>query len=399
MKFALNAVRSNLLRGSLTTIGIAIGIAAVICTVALGNGSAEQVRLQLKEMGDDFVWIEAGGRNVGGVRTGSGASPTLNVGDMFAIQESVARVTACSPQVDSRVQVVYRNQNWSTTYRGVSPEYLQIRRLNVERGTMFSERDVDSRANVCLLGRTVLQMLFAEEDPIGETIRVHNLPFKVVGILQAKGVSSGGADQDDTLLLPYTTAQRKIRGIAWVDDIMCSVGSASAVMPVQAEIVSLLRLRHRLASEAPNDFNVRTPQETMRLREETARTMTSMISAIGLVSLVVGGIGIMNIMLVSVAERTREIGLRLATGARPGDIRRQFLAEAITLGLIGGGFGIVLGVLGSRALVLALGWPMSISLETIGIATGSALAAGLVFGYYPARHAAALDPIEALWKE
>jgi putative ABC transport system permease protein len=399
LRLAIAALRRNVLRSVLTTLGITVGIAAVMCTVALGEGSAEQMRRQLLELGDNFVWIEAGGRNVGGVRTGSGASPTLVDADMHAIQEFVPAVTACTPQVDSRVQIVFRNQNWSTTYRGVSPEYLTIRSWMIDRGAIFSQQHVDLRANVCVIGKTIVDMLFGDDDPVGQIVRVHNLPFKVIGVLRSKGVSSSGQDQDDTIVMPYTTAQRKIRGIHWVDDIMCSVTSPDEVMKTQESIVSVLRVRHRLAPNAENDFNIRTPQETMRLRTETTRTLASMISAVASVSLLVGGIGIMNIMLVSVAERTREIGIRLATGARERDVRRQFLSEAVMLSVLGGVAGIALGVVGSRVLGSTLGWPMRVSPQTIVIATACATIAGVVFGYYPARRAAALDPIDALRSE
>ncbi len=399
MVLALRALRRNIMRSALTTLGIAVGIAAVMCTVALGEGSSEQVQRQLLEMGDNFVWIEAGGRNVGGVRTGTGASPTLVIEDMQAIQESAHDVTACTAQVDSRVQLVSRNQNWNTTYRGVSPEYLEIRRWVIEAGDMFSKQDVDSRANVCVIGKTVVDQLFGDDNPVGQSIRVNNLPFKVIGVLRAKGTSSTGQDQDDTLLLPYTTAQRKIKGIHWLDDIMCSISSRELVPKAQDEIVALLRLRHRLTPAADNDFTIRTPQETMRLREETTKTLALMISSVASVSLVVGGIGVMNIMLVSVVERTREIGVRLATGARERDVRRQFLAEAVALSLVGGVAGITLGFAASRVLGSTLGWPMRVSPQTIAIATACATGAGVIFGYYPARRASALDPIDALRSE
>jgi putative ABC transport system permease protein len=396
LRIALSALSHHRLRTALTTLGIMVGIAAVTCTVALGEGSAREIERQLLELGDNFVWIEAGGRNIGGVRTGVGASPKLTAIDMTAIEQSVPQVTACSAQVDSRAQIVYGNQNWNTTYRGVSPEYLSIRRWSVESGSMFSADDVKGQANVCLLGRIVAETLFGDEDPVGQVVRVRQLPLKVVGVLRAKGQTSTGQDQDDTIFLPYTTAQRKIKGITWLDDIMCSVSSAGAVDDAEAHIVTLLRDRHRLMPGEPDDFTVRKPQEALKLREDSARTLGIMLAAIASVSLIVGGIGVMNIMLVSVAERTREIGLRMSLGARQQDIQRQFFLEALALSLAGGVLGIGGGIVASAGLSAALGWAMPVSVKTIVIATSVSAAAGLVFGYYPARRAARLDPIDAL---
>ncbi|HYN09794.1 MAG TPA: ABC transporter permease [Vicinamibacterales bacterium] len=396
IRVALAALWRNRLRTVLTMLGITIGIAAVICTVSLGQGSAAEVRAQLEQLGDNFVWIEAGSRNVGGVRTGAGGGKPLGPRDMDLILQHIPLVTACSPMVDARVQVVRGNQNWNTTYRGVSPDFLSIRRWVVESGTSFSDADVESRAHVCLLGRPVVDQLFPDgEDPVGETIRVNNLLFRVVGVLKAKGASAG-QNQDDMILMPWTTAQRRIRGITWFDDIMCSTPSPELLPPVRDAIITLLRDEHGLAFDQANDFNVRMPEETLILRQQTAETMGIFLASVAGISLVVGGIGIMNIMLVSVTERTREIGLRMAIGARERDVMRQFLVEALVLGVLGGALGVSLGVGGSRLLTTWQGWPTVVTTDTVMIAVAVACLTGLVFGYYPARRAAKLDPIEAL---
>jgi putative ABC transport system permease protein len=396
LSIAFVALMRHRLRTGLTTLGIMIGIAAVLCTVALGEGSAREIERQMADLGDNFVWIEAGGRNVGGVRTGAGGSPTLNAQDMEAIVQHVPAVKACSPQVDSRVQLIYGNQNWSTSYRGVSPEFLEIRKWTVASGAVFTQADVDGQQNVCLLGKTVADILFGDDDPLEQVIRVRNLPFRVIGILGAKGASASGQDQDDTIFIPYTTAQRKIRGITWLDDVMCSTVSPTAADRAEEDMTALLRERHKLIPGEPDDFTIRRPQDAIKLREESARTMGIMLAAIASISLLVGGIGIMNIMLVSVAERTREIGLRMAVGARGLDVQLQFFIEAVILSLGGGVLGVLAGIGSAQVLSNTLEWAMPTSARSIVEATGFAAAAGIVFGFYPARRAAKLDPIEAL---
>lgn len=396
VRIALRTLGRNKLRTALTLLGITIAISAVICTVAIGEGGSSLIRDQLAMLGDNLVWVEAGNRNVQGVRTGNFGSNTLRIEDMLAIVQSIPLIKKASPQVDSRAQVVYGNQNWSTTYRGVSPEYLEIRLWSMAKGAVFTHEDVDNFAGVCLLGQTVANILFVEEDPIGKTIRVKNLPCKVTGVLAAKGVSVTGQDQDNFILMPYTTAMNKLSGVQWLDDIMCSVTSADAVRPTRDMITRLLRERHRIREGAPDDFNIRTPDETLKVQEDASNTFTMMLASIASVSLLVGGIGIMNIMLVSVTERTREIGVRMAVGATEGDVQRQFLAEAVTLSLIGGAIGVPGGVLSSFGISSLLGWPISISLTAIGVAFMFALGVGIFFGYYPAQKASQLDPIEAL---
>jgi putative ABC transport system permease protein len=393
---ALGALSSNKLRTSLTMLGITIGIAAVICTVAIGEGGSNRIREQLQNLGDNFVWVEAGSRNVQGVRTGTGTTKTLTVRDAQAILQSVPLIKSVAPNVDARVQVIYGNQNWSTTYRGVSPEYLSIRRWSVERGASFTQQDVVLSANVCLLGRTVVERLFGSEDPLGKKVRLGNLPFRVVGILKAKGETATGQDQDDTIFLPYTTALHKIKGVSWLDDIMCSAVSPEAIRPAREQIVRLLRQRHHLRSGAPDDFNIRSPEELLQTQQETSRTFTVLLASIASVSLLVGGIGIMNIMLVTVTERTREIGVRRALGATRNSIQSQFLIEALLLCALSGALGVVLGVIVSGALSNLFGWATIIPPRAIGIAVVFSAVIGIAFGFYPARKAALLNPIEAL---
>src|SRR5262245_26385326 len=393
---SLKALARNRLRTALTMLGIMIGIAAVICTVALGAGSAAQIHEDLLNLGDNFVWLENGSRTVSGARTGAGAVPKLTAEDMLAIVAEVPEIARCSPQVDARIQVISGNQNWNTTYRGVSADYLQIRRWAIVSGGNFSEHDVQARSKVAVLGQTVVTRLFGEDDAIDQTIRVGSQLFRVVGVLNKKGASSAGQDQDDFILIPYTSAQRFLKGTTWLDDVLCSARSEAAIPPARDHITDLIRDRHRIGPGQADDFNLPAPDESIKTREDAARTMGFMLGSIAAISLVVGGVGVMNIMLVSVTERTREIGLRMAIGARERDIRSQFIIEAITLSLVGGSLGIAAGLVASRALAEAAGWPVLVSVDAIIMATIFSSATGLIFGYYPARRASALDPIEAL---
>jgi len=397
LRLALVALARNRLRTALTVLGIMVGIGAVICTVALGEGSAALIHQQMLNLGDNFIWVENGSANVGGVRTGARTIPKLTAADSAAIVEEVPGIARCSPNVDSRIQLIRGNQNWNTTYRGVAPDYLLIKAWPIVQGTSFSDFDVQARAHVAVLGQSVVTQLFGDEDPIGQTFRMGPLLFTAIGVLKPRGTSTSGQDQDDTVFIPYTTAQSKIRGdVRTVDDIMCSATSPGAIKPAQDRISELLRLRHALREDQPDDFNIRAPEDSIRLQEDSARTMEMMLSAIASVSLLVGGIGVMNIMLVSVTERTREIGLRMAIGAKPRSILLQFLVEALVLGLVGGTAGVILGIVGSLVFANANGWPMIVSAQTIIVAVIFASGVGLVFGYYPARHAASLDPIDAL---
>ena len=395
-EMAFRALGRNKLRTALTMLGITIGIAAVVCSVAVGQGGSQQVETQLDNIGDNMVWIEAGGRNVNGVRTGNGATKSLTVEDARAIVQDVPLIQRVSPNVDGRVQVVYGNKNWYTSYRGDDPDILAIRRWNVATGTAFTEQDVKTLANVCLLGQTVVKELFGDENPLGKTIRVANLPCKVIGTLESKGLSMTGYDQDDFVLMPYTTVQHKIKGIAWVDDIFTSAVSTDSIDIAQERITRLLRQRHHLRADEPDDFNIRHPEEILQARDQASQTFTILLASIASISLIVGGIGVMNIMLVSITERTREIGVRMAVGATEDDVRMQFLTEAVALSLMGGALGVLVGIATSIGLANLFQWPAPISPAAVVIAALFSAAVGIFFGYYPARRASQLDPIEAL---
>src|SRR6266581_5587439 len=396
---AVSALLGNKIRSALTVLGITIGIAAVICVVAIGKAGQQQVEQQLNNLGDNFVWIEAGGRAVNGVRTGTHGTKTLTVSDAVAIRNQLPLIKSVSPNVDASTQVIYGNQNWFTSYRGVSPEFFDIKRWFVDQGAFFTQDDVDRAANVCVIGRTVRDQLFASDDPIGKVIRVKDLPCKVVATLQPKGLSVSGQDQDDTLILPYTTAQKKLSGITWLDDILCSATSQEVVRLAGQQAAALLRDRHHLRPEEEDDFNIRNPEDIIQAQLEASKTLTVLLIAIASISLIVGGIGIMNVMLVSVTERTREIGVRVAVGATEEAIQLQFLGESIMLSLVGGAAGVLFGIFGSYLIGQTLHWPIEMSLEAVVVAALFSVAVGVFFGYYPARKASLLDPIEALRHE
>jgi putative ABC transport system permease protein len=395
-RMALQALARNKLRTVLTMLGITIGIGAVICTVAIGQGGSSLVHEQLLALGTNMIWVEAGGRNINGVRTGNAGTKSLTPDDADAIKRSISFISMVAPNVDGNVQVVYGNQNWYTRYRGVPPEYFQVRRWNLQSGSMFTQGDVDRLSTVCLLGRTLVERIFGEDDPVGKTIRVQGLPCKVVGVLQAKGLSTTGFDQDDMIAMPITTAMHKLKGISWLDDIFCSATSPESVALAEDQIYRLMRQRHRLRPDEPDDFNIRHPQDALQAQEEASKTLTLMLASLASVSLLVGGIGIMNIMLVSVTERTREIGVRMAVGAAEEDVHMQFLIEALALSLLGGAIGVVFGMGASIGVSKILQWPAIISPVAVVVAAVFSVLVGLFFGYYPAQKAASLDPIEAL---
>jgi putative ABC transport system permease protein len=386
----------NKMRSALTVLGITIGIGAVICVVAIGNAGQARVEQQLSNLGDNLVWIEEGGRAVNGIRTGSHGANTLVLADAVAIRQQVPLIKSVSPNVDGSVQVIYANQNWFTRFRGVSPEYFDIKRWLVAEGAVFNQDDVDSAADVCVIGRTVRDLLFGAQDPIGKVLRVKDVPCKVVATLAPKGLAVSGQDEDDLIVLPYTTVQKKIKGIPWLDDILCSAVSPAAVKLAGEQAAALLRDRHHLRPDQEDDFNIRNPEDIIEAQLAASRTLTVLLIAIASISLIVGGIGIMNVMLVSVKERTREIGVRLAIGATEAAIQLQFLGESVMLSLAGGAVGVLLGVAGTFLIGQTLGWNMQVSPSAILIAALFSFAVGVFFGYYPARKAALLDPIEAL---
>jgi putative ABC transport system permease protein len=396
VRIALRALARHKLRTVLTVLGISIGVGAFICSVAVGEGASVQIQEQMRSLGDNLIWIEAGGRNVNGVRTGTHGTRSLTEGDARAIQEQVALVSNVTPNVDMRTQVVYRSQNWFTQVRGVTPEYLAVRHWPVAQGHSFSPEDVEYVAKVCLLGQTVVANLFGQDDPVDQTIRVQKIPCRVLGVLALKGQSPTGQDQDDVVLMPFTTVQKKVRGIYWLDDIFCSAASPAVIATAEGEITALLRQRHHVQWDQDDDFNLRHPADIAKASAASQRTMTLLLASVASVGLVVGGIGIMNIMLVSVTERTREIGIRMAVGARGRDILSQFLIEAVTLSLIGGGIGIGLGLAGSYGIAYFAHWYILIGSDAIAAALAFAGAVGIFFGFCPARRASRLDPIDAL---
>jgi putative ABC transport system permease protein len=396
VRAAVAALARHKLRSALAMLGIAIGAAGFIACVAVGQGASRQIQEQISSLGENLIWIEAGGRNINGVRTGTHGTKSLTLADARAIEQQIPGIANVTPNVDTRVTVVFRDQNWSTQVRGVSPQFLDARGWRVERGRFFSREEVDSAAKVCALGHTVVENLFGPDDPVDQSIRVQKIPCQVIGVLDAKGSSPAGQDQDDVIIMPFTTVQKKIKGTYWLDDIFGSAVSPADVAPAEDEIAALLRERHHVMPFQEDDFNLRHPVDVAKASVESQRTMTVFLGTMASIALVVGGIGIMNIMLATVTERTREIGLRLAVGARGRDILAQFLAEALTLAVIGGGAGVMLGFIGSGEIAAFAKWRTVIGVDAVVLALGFAGAVGVVFGFYPARRASRLDPIEAL---
>ena len=396
IKIALRALRRNKLRTLLTMLGMIIGVAAVIAMVGIGNGAKAQIEAQIASMGQNVILVFSGSFTRGGVRSGWGGAGTLTVEDADAIQREIPGVTIISPEVQSGAQIAAGNQNWSTRVYGESPDYFELRKWPIVQGAAFTEQDVRSANKVAVIGKTIADQLFPGEDPIGQVVRIRNVPFIVVGMLLPKGLSVQGQDQDDFLVVPYTSAMKRLQRVSMLRSINVQAAKPSLLNPIQQQIVELLRQRHRITLGKDDDFTVRNQQEIADMATEQSKTMTLLLAAIAGVSLVVGGIGIMNIMLVSVTERTREIGIRMAIGARGHDILLQFLTEAVTLSLIGGVVGIAVGVGASNVLAVRMHWPTLISSASVVYAFFFSAAVGVFFGFYPARKASRLDPIDAL---
>jgi len=401
LRIALRSLKVNKLRTALTMLGIMIGVAAVIAMVSVGTGAQARVAEQIQSLGSNLIIALSGSTNQAGVRLGQGSQTTITEDDASAIAREVPAVQVAAPSSRGNAQVVYGNLNWSTAIQGVTADYFEARDWPVDVGRPILQEDVDGATKIALLGQTTAQNLFGDADPIGQIIRIKKVPFTVIGLLSRKGQSAWGQDQDDVILIPLSTAKKKVLGVSQAN--ARSVGSISIkirpdenMTDAETQIRELLRQRHRLQPAQDDDFWLRNLSEVLQTQEESSKVMTYLLAAIASVSLLVGGIGIMNIMLVSVTERTREIGLRMAVGARSRDILTQFLVEAVTLSLIGGVIGIALGVGGSNAINALAEWRTVLAPEAILLAFGFSAAIGIFFGFYPARKASRLDPIEAL---
>ena len=396
---SLKALRRNAMRTILTALGIIIGVGAVITMVGLGQGASEEVKQQVNRLGQNVVLIFPGSISLGGVSIGGGTINTLTVEDALALRDEIPEVVAASPEVRSQRVVVYGNRNWATRVYGQSADYLQIRQWPMESGEMFTEEDIERASLVAVVGQTIVDELFEGADPIGETIRVRGLPLTIIGILAPKGSSLMGSVQDDIVIVPYSTAFQRISGRSHAMVINVQVYDDNSMEIARQKMTDVLRERHNLAPYQENDFTIQTQEEVAQAATETSRVMTVLLASIAGISLFVGGIGIMNVMLVSVTERTREIGLRLAVGARSGDVLLQFLIESVILCLIGGIGGILLGVFATELIAVYAGWPAMFSTDAMVIAVTVSAAVGLFFGFYPAWKASRLDPITALRTE
>jgi putative ABC transport system permease protein len=401
VRVALRALAINKLRSALTMLGIVIGVGAVIVMIAVGAGAQKRVEEQIRALGSNLLLVMPGATTAGGVRMGFGSASTLSEDDVAAINREIPDAIA-APALRGSAQVIWGNANWSTVIYGVTPEYLQVRQWPLAAGRVFEPGEMTSAAKVCLIGTTVARQLFGDADPVGESIRVKRVPFTVIGVLETKGQSLMGTDQDDVILMPISTARTRVIGSASaakqrsVGTIWVKAAEGVEAAEVEAEVRALLRQRHRLQPGADDDFSMRNLAEVMAAQEASSRVLALLLAAVASVSLLVGGIGIMNIMLVSVTERTREIGLRMAVGARTRDILGQFLVEAVTLSLIGGLAGVALGIGAAMAIASFAGWRIALSGEAVALAVAFAFVIGVFFGFYPARKAARLNPVEAL---
>jgi len=402
LRIALRALMVNKMRSSLTMLGIIIGVGAVIAMIAVGSGAKKRIAEQIASMGSNLLIVLSGSSTSGGLRFGSGTVPTLTADDAKAIQAEIPAVKYVAPSLGGVAQVVFGNQNWSTLINGTTPEALEIREWPLSSGRPFTQQDIEGATKVCLLGKTVADNLFGGIDPVGQIVRIKKVPFTVIGVLAPKGQSTYGQDQDDTIIVPLTTAQKRLFGMQFpgmVRVIAVQAREPEVMKQVEDQINDLLRQRHHLQAKQDNDFTVRNLTEVMSTAEQSANVMSLLLGAIASISLIVGGIGIMNIMLVSVTERTREIGIRIAVGAKGRDILLQFLIESLVLSLIGGTLGIGIGIVGTLILSTFTQWPTLFSIQAILLAFLFSGSVGVFFGFYPARKASLLNPIEALHYE
>jgi len=397
IRVSLRAINRNKMRAALTMLGIIIGVACVIATIGIGEGARVSMESQLTSLGTNFLMVFPGTTTSSGARGGWGSNSKLNEDDVEAIRSQCSNCSYVSAQQRTVAQIIYGNQNWSTTIYGVETDWPLIRAWNVQRGEFFTDADNRAAAKVCVLGQTIVEQLFLGEDPIGKIIRIKNIPFKVIGILDEKGSSMMGQDQDDTIIAPYQTVKKKLMGeTTSVGTVLISASSNEAVDSAQNEVTAILRQRHRIQTAMDDDFGIRSQTEMLEQANAQSATLRVLLWSIAGVSLLVGGIGIMNIMLVSVTERTREIGIRMAIGAKGKDIRAQFLIEALVLALAGGVAGIFLGLLIQRAVARFGGWPVSLQSSAVVLSFIFSALVGIFFGFYPAQKASRLDPIEAL---
>ena len=402
LRIALRALMVNKMRSTLTMLGIIIGVGAVIAMIAVGSGAKKRIAEQIASMGSNLLIVLSGSSTSGGLRFGSGTVPTLTADDAKAIQAEIPAVKYVAPSLGGVAQVVFGNQNWSTLINGTTPEALEIREWPLSSGRPFTQQDIEGATKVCLLGKTVADNLFGGIDPVGQIVRIKKVPFTVIGVLTPKGQSTYGQDQDDTIIVPLTTAQKRLFGMQFpgmVRVIAVQAREPEVMKQVEDQINDLLRQRHHLQAKQDNDFTVRNLTEVMSTAEQSANVMSLLLGAIASISLIVGGIGIMNIMLVSVTERTREIGIRIAVGAKGRDILLQFLIESLVLSLIGGTLGIGIGIVGTLILSTFTQWPTLFSIQAILLAFLFSGSVGVFFGFYPARKASLLNPIEALHYE